>query len=314
VTSLTRASLYVCIELTYRVDALLARAKRLMSGADALLARGGRRAAPRRPWWPFCQGDHERRRGRNAGKLQRALAGRAKDGRRQRPQRPLSLTDRVFPLVGHRSVLGLDRDTVESLRDALDDKVTVGTMSWKTARHAWNLFRTLCSDLANARRRELRVCDDDPASDVKPNLRGTNPRNSICTGQSFFVHLCDAIPRDWRFAMALALYTYGRDGEVPELDWRDVDLARRLDDHPSRDGVTGRAKSTKTGGTRRFFYRAEPTSHASRRAGSQSVRPRRDAPIVHAAIDLRRLASLPSSSAAWRERPWGKERLSLGIA
>jgi integrase len=61
------------------------------------------------------------------------------------------------------------------------------------------------------------------------------------------------VPRDWRVAVALAIFTYGRDGEVAMLEWIKVDLEHgilTIDRARNRD--TGEAKSTKTGGTRRF--------------------------------------------------------------
>jgi integrase len=164
------------------------------------------------------------------------------------------LRDHVLPIVGHRSVLTLDRNTVESVRDALDGKVTAGELSWKTARLAWSVFRTMCSDMANARRRELRVRDTDPAQGIKPTLRGVSPSKQFIFPSEFLqLMACELVPRDWRIAVALALFTYGRDGEVAMLDWRDVDLEHGLlTITRARNRDTGAAKSTKTGGTRRF--------------------------------------------------------------
>jgi hypothetical protein len=66
------------------------------------------------------------------------------------------LRDHVLPIVGQASVLRLTRHDVEGVRDALDDKVAKGEIAWKTARCAWTVFKTMCDDMANARRRELR--------------------------------------------------------------------------------------------------------------------------------------------------------------
>jgi integrase len=56
-----------------------------------------------------------------------------------------------------------------------------------------------------------------------------------------------------RVAVALALFTCGRDGEVAELHWPDTELEHGvMTITRARDRETGAAKSTKTGGTRRF--------------------------------------------------------------
>lgn len=164
------------------------------------------------------------------------------------------LRDHVLPLIGRRSVIALNRDDVEGVRDALDAKVTAGTLTWKTARLAWAVLRTLCNDLVNARRKELRVRDDNPAAGVKPTLSGATKLKSYLYPSEFLRFVdCASVPRDWRVAVALALYTYGRDGEVSMLDWKDVDLEHgTMTIARGRDRETGKAKSTKTGVARRF--------------------------------------------------------------
>jgi integrase len=164
------------------------------------------------------------------------------------------LRDHVLPLVGHLSVLSLTRDDVEGVRDALDDKVAQGVISWKTARCAWGVFKTMCADMANARRRELRVRDSDVAAGIKPTLRGLRKSKQYLYPSEFLAFLaCAEVPREWRVAVALAIFTYGRDGEVAMLDWSKIDLEHgviTIDRARNRD--TGEAKSTKSGGTRRF--------------------------------------------------------------
>jgi integrase len=164
------------------------------------------------------------------------------------------LRDHVLPLVGHRSVLALGRDDVEDVRDALDKKVADGELSWKTARLAWAVFRTMCGDMANARNRDLRVRGDDPAAGIKPTLRGANKMKAFLYPSEFLQFVaCAEVPRDWRVAVALAIFTYGRDGEVAMLDWRDLDLAHgTMIIARGRDRDTGATKSTKGGSARRF--------------------------------------------------------------
>ncbi|MGO9836228.1 MAG: tyrosine-type recombinase/integrase, partial [Polyangiaceae bacterium] len=245
-------------------------------GTFCWCARFTRADGTKTPWQPLDPRIHEGdRAGADACAAQLAPTARAttKDGKgetvakyserwlAERKTRVVSvkdddarLRDHVLPLVGDASVLRLTRDDCERVRDALDDKVAAGAIGWKTARHAWQIFRSMCADLANARRRELRVRDTDPAAGIKPTLRGNSKSKQYLYPSEFLRFMaCDIVPRDWRVAVALALFTYGRDGEVAELHWPDVDLEHGiLTIARARDRETGAAKSTKTGGTRRF--------------------------------------------------------------
>jgi integrase len=164
------------------------------------------------------------------------------------------LRDHVLPLLGPELVRTFGRDEVESVRDELDAKVASGELSWKTARNVWTLVKTLCDDLVNARLRELRVRADNPSIGVKPPLRGARREKQFLWPSEFrrFVN-CPEVPRKWKVATSLALYTYGRDGEVADLEGPDF-----LEEHGvlrivhARDRDTGAQKGTKTGGTRRF--------------------------------------------------------------
>jgi hypothetical protein len=105
------------------------------------------------------------------------------------------LRDHVLPFIGHRSVLSLSRDDVEGVRDALDDKVAAGTIGWKTARHAWQITKSMCGDMANARRRELRVREDDPSAGIKPTLRGVSRSKQFLYPSEFLRFMaCDEGP------------------------------------------------------------------------------------------------------------------------
>ena len=239
-------------------------------------ARYTRADKTRTPWYPLDPGiAREDEEGARRCALQFAPAAKAstKDGvgellaaysarwLRERKTRLVSvkddtarLRDHVLPLVGHLSVLALGKNDVEGVRDALDDKVAQGAIGWKTARCVWTVFKSMCSDMANARRRELRVREDDPSAGIKPTLRGLKKSKQFVYPSEFIKFLsCAKVPRDWRVAVALAIFTYGRDGEVAMLDWSKVDL-----DHGimtidrARNRETGEAKSTKSGGTRRF--------------------------------------------------------------
>lgn len=164
------------------------------------------------------------------------------------------LRDHVLPTLGPLDVRIFNRDDVEGVRDALDEKVRRGELSWKTAGNVWTVLKAMCGDTANARNRELRVRDDDPAAGVKPPLRGARKEKQYLYPSEFLAFLGHPeVPRTWKIAACLALYSYGRDGEVAKLDWRDIDLEHGiLRITRARDRDTGGEKSTKTGGTRRF--------------------------------------------------------------
>jgi integrase len=98
------------------------------------------------------------------------------------------------------------------------------------------------------------VPSDNPAAGVNPPLRGKRKEKQYLYPSEFLKFLlCPEVPRDWKISAALALYSYGRDGEIARLDWRDVDLEHGvLRITRARDRDTGATKSTKTGATRRF--------------------------------------------------------------
>jgi integrase len=119
------------------------------------------------------------------------------------------------------------RDDVELLRDALDAKITKGELAWKTIASCWTLVTSMCDDMANAKRREFRVRTDNPCRDVKPPERGAHLAKQYLYPSEFLQFVTfEKVPLRWRRAVALAIYTYVRDGELRVLRWDagDVDL------------------------------------------------------------------------------------------
>jgi integrase len=165
------------------------------------------------------------------------------------------LRDHVMPTLGSLDASKFTRDDVEKLRDVLDAKITKSELSWKTVECVWTLVTSMCGDMVNAKKRELRTRVDNPCRDVKPPERGNRKAKQYLYPSEFLAFVtCDRVPLRWRRAVALAIYTYTRDAELRELRWAgDVDLGhgvlsitRALDRH------TGAVKSTKSGETRRF--------------------------------------------------------------
>ncbi len=78
----------------------------------------------------------------------------------------------VLPILGPLDARTFARDDIEDVRDDLDEKITNGALAWKTAASCWTLVTSMCADMVSAKKRELRIRDDNPCRDVKPPERG----------------------------------------------------------------------------------------------------------------------------------------------
>ena len=114
----------------------------------------------------------------------------------------------------------------------------------------------MCSDMVNAKKRELRTRSDNPCRDVKPPERGARKAKQYLFPSEFvrFVS-CQDVPLRWRRAVAVAVYTFLRDGELRVMRWQDgdVDLEHGIISVTRAwNRRTKRIKDTKTGESRRF--------------------------------------------------------------
>ena len=165
----------------------------------------------------------------------------------------------VLPMIGHVSVLSLSRDDVERLRDELDRKIDKGELSWKTVASCWTLATSMCADMVSAKKREFRARDDNPCRDVKPPERGSRKQKQYLTPSEFLKFVtCERVPLRLRRAVAIAVYTFVRDGELRALTWDggDLDLERGTLSITQALARTGKIKPTKSGETRRFAIEA----------------------------------------------------------
>jgi integrase len=166
----------------------------------------------------------------------------------------------VLPVLGPLDVTRFGRDDVERLRDALDAKIADGTLSWKTAANCWTVITSMCSDMVSSKRRELRVRDDNATDKVRAPERGGHKAKQYLYPSEFLTFVsCDKIPLRWRRAVAVAVYTYTRDGELRVLRWDggDVDLEHGvLSITRAYNRRTKDLKDTKTGESRRFAVEA----------------------------------------------------------
>ncbi len=134
------------------------------------------------------------------------------------------MRDHVLPTLGSLDASKFSRDDVEQLRDALDEKIVKGELAWKTAGSVWTLVTSMAADMVNAKKRELRTREDNPCRDVKPPERGARKAKQYLYPSEFLKFVTrEDIPRRWRRAVALAIYTYTRDAELRVLRERDID-------------------------------------------------------------------------------------------
>ncbi len=165
----------------------------------------------------------------------------------------------VFPKLGALDVRTFGREDVERLVEDLDRKISLsasheGHLSWKTASNVWVLVSKMCKDMADAKHRELRVREDNPAARVAPPERGdARAKNYLYPSEFRRLVECTAIDVTFRTLYTAAVYTYARAGEMDALTWEDVDLEHGVI-HITKavDRETGKVKSTKSGTTRRI--------------------------------------------------------------
>jgi integrase-like protein len=203
------------------------------------------------------------------------------------------MTKHVEPIIGLHDVKTIDRDGIERLRDDLDRKIVKGDLAWKTAASCWTLVTSMFDDCMNAKARDLRVRQDNPTRDVRAPERGASKAKQFLFPSEFLAFVtCERVPLEWRRAVAIAVYTFTRDGESKVLRWDegDVDLEHGvLHITRSLSRRTGDDKGTKTGESRRFAIEANllpllRAMYAEHKGKGTIVRMRE----LHAARGLRR--------------------------
>jgi integrase len=173
------------------------------------------------------------------------------------------LTHHVLDIIGSLDVRTVGRDAIERVRDDLDRKIAAGAFSWKTAANVWTVVTSMF-DAMNAKKRDLRVRTDDPCKDIRPTDRGAHKAKQYLYPSEFLTFVsCATVPLRWREVVALAVYTFLRDGELRVLRWEggDVDLDHGvLSITKAWDRGGKKVKTTKTGHTD-----ASPSSRTSSR-------------------------------------------------
>lgn len=190
------------------------------------------------------------------------------------------LDTHVLPKLGARDVRSVMRDDLESLVEELDGKVRAGTISWKTATHAWGLVGRMFADASGAKRRDLRVREDNPANGVHAPDRGADKSKVyLYPAELSALVTCRDVPKRWRRMFAITTYLYARAGEVNALTWADVDLDHGVVHiHASVNRRTGALSTTKTEKTRRVPIDPAllPLLHAMHEEASDALEGRRE--------------------------------------
>jgi integrase len=131
-------------------------------------------------------------------------------------------------------------------------------LTWKSARNFWVVATKMVADAAGSKLDELRVRDDNPAVGVEGPDRGARKAKQFLYPSEFLtLAACPAVPLDARRAVAIAIYTYLRDGELRALRWDggDIDLEHGV--LSVTKALRHRTvKPTKSGETRRFAIEA----------------------------------------------------------
>lgn len=159
----------------------------------------------------------------------------------------------VLPRLGNRPMRELGRAVLEDFVEWLDGQVRADKLSWKTAIHVWMLVRRMFKDACSAKRRDLRVREDNPADNVAAPDKGAK-KTKVFLYPSELLRLvsCSDVPLEWRRTFAVVTYLYLRAGEGHALAWEDVDLEHGfVHVHQSAHRQTGRLKATKTNAARR---------------------------------------------------------------
>ena len=193
------------------------------------------------------------------------------------------LRTHILPMIGAERMATITAGRLEDVRDKLDEKVRAEEISWKTAQHCWAVARGMFRDAKNAKKRELRVREDNPCLGIAPPDRGA-PKAKQYLFPSEFARLvgCKDVPVFWRRVYTLATYLFLRASELEALGWDDVDFEHeKVHVHRSLKRYTRVDKQTKTGSTRRFTVEPAlmPLLRSMAREGDAEGRILRDATI-----------------------------------
>ena len=132
-----------------------------------------------------------------------------------------------------------------------DDEPTKGRrpgLAWKTAWNVWGEVTDAFREACTSKVVELKVRDDNPATNVQGPDRGEDREKPILYPSEFLAFVaCERVPLSRRRAYAVAVYLAGRANELAALGPADVDKEhRRVRINKQVDRKTGEMRPTKT--------------------------------------------------------------------
>jgi hypothetical protein len=131
----------------------------------------------------------------------------------------------IAPSIGPKHVKDWTRDDMRKLSRDLDEKVRNDQLAWKSAINIWGTATKMCTDAAESKRDEIRRRADDPSDKVRGPDKGDAVDLQFLYPSEFLKFVTSqAVPLLWRQLVALAVYSYCRDGELRALEPRDVDV------------------------------------------------------------------------------------------
>lgn len=172
----------------------------------------------------------------------------------------------VLPIIGDKEPRGCTQEDSRRLRRNLDDRITSGEVSAKTAFNAWTLWTTACKAACGQWAKDkdgiqFKVREDNIAANVHPPDRDDPKQLQFLYPDEFLALVsCEQVPLDWRRIYALAIYLVPRASELRALTWDNIDLAHgAISIRHAFDQERGEVKQTKTGnkGIRRFAIEPE---------------------------------------------------------
>lgn len=165
------------------------------------------------------------------------------------------------PKYGVIPISAIERPMLEDFVAELDGKAIAEAISPKTAENIWGAVSTMFRDASNAKARELRVIDTNPALGVHGPDKGERKAKQYLYPDEFLALVgCEDVPVTRARIYAAATYTYSRAGELVPLTWHDVDLAHgKIHIHKAvnRCQQPGVIKGTKSNRARRIAIEVE---------------------------------------------------------
>jgi len=154
----------------------------------------------------------------------------------------------IQPSVGPAHVKDWTKAMLRKLSADLDAKVQAGDMAWKMATNVWGTAIKMADDARASKLDTIKCRDDNPADGVRGPYRGNETAKQFLYPSELLQFVrCQKVPLEWRRLVAIAVYTYMRDGELRVLRCSAVDTEHQIVKvTEAADRLGGEAKGTKS--------------------------------------------------------------------